>query len=411
MLAKRSLLLFVAFLFTLVAFSNTSLRAELDGDIKAYQRSLIDQETTGSNVVIIFKDGKRIYHQAVQSGKAGDKEIDENTIFPIWSMSKPITTVAMMMLHEEGKFEWDDEVSKFLPCFESLTWQDGDKIRPCTKPLRIIHLMTHRAGWDYPKIENEIDVDGVPDFSFDSINPNQTRHNDLQSFVEACANTPLAFEPGTQYLYGINQGIQGRLIEVITGIPFEEFLEKRLFKPLGMVDTGFSMTPAQRERFQPLFINTGSLKGFTYLLDQMTYQPGSRAHFGDAGLVSTMEDYSRFCEMLAAGGKFRGKRIISPESIETMTKKWAGGYPEEQNAFQPLLGHYNGFSLFVLEDPSKKETNVPEGIYGWAGYHNTHFWIDPQNEMFGLFMARARPFNWEVPMGLRKVVYGNLTNP
>ena len=120
MLAKRSLKLFVAFLFTLVAFSNTSLRADLDGDIKAYQRSLIDQETTGSNVVIIFKDGKRIYHQAVQSGKAGDKEIDENTIFPIWSMSKPIplmSWLAVMVRHwgpREGVQQmhlvssWDD---------------------------------------------------------------------------------------------------------------------------------------------------------------------------------------------------------------------------------------------------------------------------------------------------------------
>jgi CubicO group peptidase (beta-lactamase class C family) len=268
--------------------------------------------------------------------------------------------------------------------------------------------MTHRSGWTYDKIENGIDEGGVPNVAFDSIYPNQTRFNDLQSYVESCAKTPLAFEPGTKYLYGMNQGIQGRLIEVISGRPLEEFLQQRIFEPLGMTDTGFSMTPTQRERFQPLFINTGHLKGFTYLLDEMTYQTDSRAHFGDAGLVSTMEDYSRFCEMLVSGGQFRGKQIITPESIATMTKKWSSGFPEEPNAFPELEGHYNGFSLFVLEDPSKKETRVPKGIYGWAGYHNTHFWIDPENEMFGLFMSRTRPFNWEIPIGLRHVVYGNL---
>ena len=401
-------------LFTLLGFyliSNKSVADDLDEAVEEYQRSLIQQETTGSNFVMIFKGGKRIYHKAVQSEKTGDKEVDDKTVFPIWSMSKPITTVAMMMLHEEGKFDWNDEVSKYIPCFKELKFKDGDQIRPCTQPLRIIHLMTHRTGWGYPRLPNEIDIDGVPDVSFDSIYPNQTRFNDLQSFVESCANTPLAFEPGTRYLYGINQGIQGRLIEIISGLPLEEFLKSRLFEPLGMVDTGFSMTPEQRGRFQPLFINTGSLKGFTYLLDQMTYQKESKAHFGDAGLVSTIEDYSRFCEMLAMGGKFRGKTIISPASIQTMTKKWSGGFPEEPDAFEPLKGHYNGFSLFVLDKPSEHETASPKGIYGWAGYHNTHFWIDPQNKMFGLFMARARPFSWEIPIGLRKVVYQTFPEP
>ncbi len=411
MIAKKWLITLTIFSLIPIAIMNTSTSEELRRAIKQYQKSLIDQETTGSNVVMIFKKGQKIYHQAVQSGLEGDKPIDEATIFPVWSMSKPITTVAMLMLHEEGKFKWDDEVSKFLPCLKSLNWKDGDTVRPCTEPLRIVHLMTHRAGWTYPKRENDIDIDGVADVSFDSIYPNQTRFNDLQSYVEACAKTPLMFEPGTKYLYGPNQGIQGRLIEVISGRPLEEFLREQIFEPLGMVDTGFSMSQEQRERFQPLFINTGSLKGFTYLLDEMTYLSGSRAHFGDAGLVSTMNDYGRFCEMLASGGSFRGKQLISAESIATMTKKWSGGYTEEPNAFEPLEGHYNGFSLFVLEDPSKKETTVPKGIYGWAGYHNTHFWIDPKHEMFGLFMSRARPFNWEIPIGLRKTVYENLPSP
>jgi CubicO group peptidase (beta-lactamase class C family) len=408
MFAKASIKGAAILMSTIIALTNSTSGQDLGEAINDYQQSLIEQEITGSNVVMIFKEGKKVYHQTVQSGLTGDQAIEEETIFPIWSMSKPITTVAMMMLHEEGKLNWDDEVSKFLPCFQSLTWRDGETIRPCTQPLKIIHLMTHRSGWTYDKIENGIDEGGVPNVAFDSIYPNQTRFNDLQSYVESCAKTPLAFEPGTKYLYGMNQGIQGRLIEVISGRPLEEFLQQRIFEPLGMTDTGFSMTPTQRERFQPLFINTGHLKGFTYLLDEMTYQTDSRAHFGDAGLVSTMEDYSRFCEMLVSGGQFRGKQIITPESIATMTKKWSSGFPEEANAFPELEGHYNGFSLFVLEDPSKKETRVPKGIYGWAGYHNTHFWIDPENEMFGLFMSRTRPFNWEIPIGLRNVVYGNL---
>ena len=132
---------------TIIAFTNNSSGQDLGEAINDYQQSLIEQEITGSNVVMVFKEGKKIYHQAVQSGLTGDQAIEEETIFPIWSMSKPITTVAMMMLHEEGKLNWDDEVSKFLPCFQSLTWRDGETIRPCTQPLKIIHLMTHRSGW------------------------------------------------------------------------------------------------------------------------------------------------------------------------------------------------------------------------------------------------------------------------
>tara|TARA_Y100001933_G_scaffold46134_1_gene43962 strand:+ start:387 stop:1622 length:1236 start_codon:yes stop_codon:yes gene_type:complete len=374
--------------------------------IRQFQQSLIDDEITGSNVVMIHRDGKWIYHEAVQSGKKGDRDIDAKTLFPIWSMTKPITTVAMMILHEHGKFDWNDEVSKYIPCMAKLTWRDGDEIKPCTKPLRIIHLMTHRSGWGYD-VRPGYETVYSPNIAFDSIYPIQTRYDDLQSYVEACANHPLAFEPGTRYLYGINQAIQGRLIEVITGMPFEAYLRKVIFEPLGMKDTGFSMTAEQRSRFQPLWFNAGHLKGYTHLLDELSYSPKSRAHFGDGGLVCTMEDYARFCEMLMDGGVFRGKRIISQKSIDTMTAKWSAGFPEEPESFPPIPGYINGFSLFVLDDPSHHEPTVPKGIYGWVGYHNTHFWIDTKNRQFGLFMSRAREFNWEIGVGLRKVLYGN----
>ena len=385
----------------------TAINASDSADaIHKFQKSLIEDEITGSNVVMIYRDGKRVYHKAAQSGKEGDRDIDADTLFPIWSMTKPITTVAMMTLHEQGKFDWDDKVSKYIPCLANLTWRDGDEIKPCTKPLRVIHLMTHRSGWQYD-IHRDRDRTpvGVPNVAFDSVYPNQTRFNDLQSFVEACAKQPLEFEPGTRYLYGINQAILGRLIEVLTEMPFEAYLRKTIFEPLGMKDTGFSMDAERRSHFQPLWINSGHLKGFTYLLDELTYSPKSQAHFGGEGLVSTMEDYARFCEMLTHGGVFRGKRVISQKSIDTMTSRWSGGFPEEPDADIPIRGYTDGFSLFVLEDPSIHERNVPKGIFGWAGYHNTHFWIDPKNRQFGLFMSRARAFSWDIPIRLRKVVY------
>ena len=233
-------------------------------------------------------------------------------------MTKPITTVAMMILHEQGMFDWNDEVYKYIPCMANLTWRDGDEIKPCTKPLRIIHLMTHRSGWDYD-VRPGYKTVYSPNIAFDSVYPSQSRFDDLQSYVQACAKHPLAFEPGTQYLYGISQAIQGRIVEIITGVNFEAYLRKTLLEPLGMNDTGFSMTSEQRSRFQPLWINSGQLKGYTHLLDELSYSPKSQAHFGDGGLVSKMADYARFCEMLTHGGVFRGKRILSQKSIDTLS--------------------------------------------------------------------------------------------
>jgi CubicO group peptidase (beta-lactamase class C family) len=338
----------------------------------------------------------------VQSKKEGDQNIDVNTLFPIWSMTKPITIVAMMKLHEQGKFDWNDPVFKYIPCFKNLTFLDGNEIKACHDQLRVIHLMTHRSGYRY--YDSDPLPKGVP--NYEAVHPNQSRYNDLETYVQAVAKQPLEFSPGTRYLYGINQAILGRLVEVLSGKDFETFLTDMIFTPLGMKDTSFTMDTKRRTRFQPLWINSSSLKGFTDLLDELTYSPDNKAHFGGEGLVSTMEDYARFCEMLVEGGVFRGKRIISEQSISTMTKKWSAAFPEEPNAEELLPGYVYGFSLFVLDDPSADNPNVSKGIYGWAGYHNTHFWVDPEKRMFGLFMSRAREFNWKIPLEFREAVYG-----
>ena len=190
-------------------------------------------------------------------------------------MTKPVTIVAMMILHEQKKFKFNDNLSKYIPAFKNLTYKDGNEIKKCKKALKIIHLLTHTSGYRY------YDQDPLPIKipNYESVHPNQTQFNDLSSYVEAVAKQPLEFEPGSRYLYGINQAILGRVIEVISGKSFEEFLRENIFNPLDMKDTGFSMTKEQRERFQPLWINSENIKGFTYLLDENTYSPSSKAHF------------------------------------------------------------------------------------------------------------------------------------
>tara|TARA_B100000902_G_C27274561_1_gene898110 strand:- start:218 stop:1369 length:1152 start_codon:yes stop_codon:yes gene_type:complete len=376
------------FLFTIILGCSQTF----DNSILQFQNELITSEKTGSNVAMVFKNGEVVYNEIVNSNKDGDKEINEETIFPIWSMSKPITIVAMMTLYEKGLINFDDNVSKYIPEFSELKCKDqnGD-VYMCKNNLKILHLMTHRSGYTYY---------GNP-HNFTST----VKYENLDDFVTDVSKHPVEFEPGSNYLYGINQAILGKVVEVITGKSFYEYLKETIFDPLGMNETKFYLTTEDRERFQPLFINSGSLKGFTNFLDEMTYDIENRAYFGGEGLVSNMRDYSKFCQMLLNNGELNGNKILDRSSIDLMLEKHSELEPD------PFLnindGFHLGFSVFVLNDPEKDGTNSSKGIYGWSGYHNTHFWIDNEKNLFGLFMTRSREFSFGIQGDFRKAVYEN----
>ena len=227
------------------------------------------------------------------------------------------------------------------------------------------------------------------------INKYLEKYDNLKDFVEDVSKEPLEYEPGSMYVYGINQAILGRIVEVVTKKSFYEYLKERIFDPLNMVHTKFYLTAEERERFQPLFLNSQSIKEFTNSYDELHYQIDNHAYFGGEGLVSTLEDYAKFCKMLLNDGELNGNRIISQSSIDLMTEKHSEGTD----------GFYNAFSLFVLEDPEEDGRNSSKGIYGWSGYHNTHFWIDNEKNLFGLFMTRAREYSQDIQNDFREAVY------
>ena len=367
--------------------------------IAKFQQNLVDQGITGSNVTQVFKDGKVIYSNIVNSGALGDKDINDNTIFPIWSMSKTVTTVAMMILLDEGKYDLNDNVADYLPEYENINCKGPDGIYPCEKKLKIIHLLTHRSGYTYYSNSganwvSTLHTDLYPAYT------NTVRFDNLDDYSKAVAEIPLDFEPGDMYTYGINQAILGRLIEVISDQSFYSFLKDKIFDKLGMDDTKFHLTTNDRERFQPLRVNIKAntafnnsdfhLEGYTAALDGYTYDENNKAHFGGEGLVSTMSDFAKFCVMLVNNGVYKDQRIISEEGIKIMTAKYSNGYPDpsEPNVF-PLEGYAYGFTFSVLEDSDAWGSGAPSGIYGWSGYHNTWFWIDPTNKLYALFMSNS----------------------
>jgi len=373
----------LSFLF-LLFLSTNSVFSQFE-KIQSFQRNLIESEITASNVALVFKDGKVIYHNIENSMAPNGKPIYNNSVFPLWSMSKPITIVAMMQLYEEGLINFEDKLSKYIPEFKNLKCKGQNGIYECKNDLTLFHLMTHRSGYSY--YDN-------PQFFTSTL-----KYDNLKDFASDVANHPVEFEPGSNYLYGINMAILGRVVEVVTKKTFHEYLKEKIFDPLKMDETKFYLTKSDRDRFQPLYINNGSIKGFTNTLDELSYDINNKAYFGGEGLVSTLDDYSNFCQMLLNRGSFEGKKIISQESISMMTKAYS---KIENDPFD------YGFSFFVLRDPDLDGTNSSKGIYGWSGYHNTHFWIDPEKKLFGLFMTRAREFSSVIQKEFRRAVYSSL---
>lgn len=394
--------------FIFLLFFANSLSFSQFNEIKLLQKKLIVDEITGSNVALVYKEGSVVYFNIQNSGKIGDKNISnqsykpyKETIFPIWSMSKPISIVATMILLERGLIKLTDNISKYIPAMKNMNCETENGIQPCENQIKIIDLLTHRSGLGY-----------YSDPGYGYGYTNSIKYDNLEEFTNDLSEVVLKFEPGLKYFYGINQAVLGRVIEVVSNQTFFEFLKKELFDPLEMNETKFHLTKQERDRFQPLFINTGALKGFTYELNELSYKKNNEAYFGGEGLVSTLGDYSNFCKMLLNGGSFNGKKIISQNSINLMTKKYSQSYPNEEFADTRKLGFYYGFSLFVLENPEIDNTNSTKGIYGWSGYHNTHFWIDPEKQLFAIFLSRSRQgvSNIDTQKEFRRAVYKTIMN-
>ena len=394
------------FIYLVLFSSHVLLGNELQSSVESYQKVLVNAGVTGSNVAGVYSKDKTLAFSIVNSNIEGDKSISNETIFPIWSMSKPITIAAMMILRDRQLFDVKDPVKKYLPYFDNLQCKSEEEsigTYNCANDLLIEHLLTHRSGYGYVAFGAN-----VPD--------HRDPFKDLDEFVRHVANRPVNFEPGTEYLYGINQAILGRLVEVLSGQEFYLFLKENIFDPLEMKDTKFYLTEEDREKFQPLYRKAQKEAGINLLMpdsgvsnitenfDELNYDMTSKKQLGGEGLVSTFNDYRKFCEMLLSAGSYNDKIIISEDSFELMTSVVtdhfiAGGYDD---------GFGYSYSMFSLQEPLLDGTGSPRGIFGWSGYHNTHFWIDQTNGIYGLFMSRTTPFQIEIQKQFRSVVYKNI---
>lgn len=376
--------------------SGQHIDAKLGSRLLEFQSDLIDQQKVLSHAFRWVRDGETVYDHAVNSGLESDRPIHEKTLFPIWSMTKPLTSVAAMILYEKGMLKLDDPVSGALPKLAEFRVQkspESEETVPLNRPITYCDLLLHTSG-----------IHGY-DGSFDEEGTwkQVMELSDLDELIDLLSGMPLKHQPGERYTYGLSTAVLGAAIEKLSGQSLGHFMKESILDPLGMMDTKFYLTPEDRLRFQPLHIRTeDGFRPGTRAEDELYYDPDSQLYLGGEGLVSTMNDFGRFCQMLVDQGRAPdGREIISKKTLDLMLSDQLKDVPGFGSADKGYMLGF-GFQIFK-EDRANK--SVPVGNYGWSGYHTTHFWIDPKGKQFGLFMTRLYPFNGDILTKLQQVIY------
>lgn len=325
------------------------------------------------------------------------KPLQFDTIFRIASMTKPVTTVAAMMLYQEGHFHLNTPVSDFIPGFKNMKvlvgeGEDGLQVTDLERPVTMRHLFTHTSGLCYGW-NPEDPVDRIM-MDYQKKMQEENVPLTMANVVERLVTVPLAFQPGTRWRYGMNIEVLGHIVEIISGKSLDEFFRTHIFEPLGMPDTGFYVPEEKRDRVSSLYGHVPEKEGLQKMdNDYPTSLPDYQS--GGGGLISTLPDYARFLQMLVNKGELNGVRLLSPKTVEMYSINYA---PEQAlpYGFAPKedLYHYGyGFSLGtrVLMDPSKTGMAGSVGEFGWDGAFSTYFWVDPSMDLYGLMMLQHYP--------------------
>jgi CubicO group peptidase (beta-lactamase class C family) len=385
----------------------TRLDTYLDGFVERGQQK-------GSQVLITR--GGRIAHHSLHGQRDAEAglPVEPDTVWRIYSMTKPITSVAAMMLFEEGALSLHDPVAKFIPCFgECNVYRRGMAAAPvcarASEPMRVWHLMTHTSGLTYG-FQQANAVDEAYRAAGFFLDP--PVEHDLASACEVWAGLPLLFEPGTEWNYSVSTDVLGHIIEVVSGQPLDEFFAERIFAPLGMVDTGFAVSETQRARMSALYVTdpeSGSAVPFPGVDAVTTERPKLLA--GGHGCASTAADYHRFTQMLLRRGELDGVRLLSPRTVDFMTTNHLPGNATLTEFGRPLLdlvineGYGFGLGLSTLVDPIAAKTLSNAGEYRWEGAAGTAFWVDPAADMTVLFFTQVLFSGDDCWVGMRPLVY------
>ena len=366
--------------------------------LDAYMQGLVDQGHLPGAITMVARHGKIVSYETFGKKAIGGAPMTKDTIFRIYSQSKPVTGVAMMILFEEGKWRLDDPVTKYVPEFANLRVYksqnaDGTFVtEPISRPPTMREIMSHTGGFAYG-LRTDQPVEKA--YRDSGLLGSKT----TQDFVETLVKLPLASQPGTEWRYSVSVDIQGLIIERLSGMSLADFMKTRIFDPLKMTDTAFWLPPEKAGRLAALYVpnpKTGKLiTANNFMVLDITKPPVVAS--GGGGLVSTTADYARFAQMLLNGGQLDGQRILAPGTIKLMATNHLSdivmGAPDA--SFSPAKGVGFGLDFAVVTDPARAGTLQGEGSYSWGGAAGTWFWIDPKNDLFvlGMIHILAKDFD------------------
>ncbi len=379
--------------------------ADLDR-IRPAMQAYVDDGRVAGVMTLVARRGQVVHWDAVgeRDVEAGDP-LEPDDIFRIYSMTKPITSVATMILVEEGAVSLDDPVAKFIPEFAAVEVlaADGERVDP-DRPIAIEHLLTHTSGLTYGFF-GDAPVDRLYNQSGFF-----TRAAGLDDFARQAAALPLLASPGDRWNYSISTDILGRVVEVASGRPFDAFLRERILEPLGMEDTAFVVPADKRDRFTGHYaVQDGALDLVDSPVDgEYTRVPAWLS--GGGGLTSTASDYIRFAQMLLQDGRLEDVRILAPETVRMMraSRLSEALVPIQLGTYlSPGYGFGLGFAVVVDAESSPEPDN--NGVFRWAGAANTFFWIDPEAELVGMVWTQLNPFAaYDLEREFQTLVYGAL---
>ncbi len=368
--------------------------------------------TRAGEVVHASTYGKRVVE--------GDRPVQDDTLWRIYSMTKPVTSVAALALWEEGRFELTDELARYLPEFADMrVFDKGTALQPYTvpaiEPIRIWHLLTHTAGLTYGFLYTSA-VDAM--YRAAGFEWSAPEGLDLAGITARFATLPLLFQPGTAWGYSVATDVLGRLIEVVSGRRLDEFIAERVLRPLAMTDTRWWVGEAEAFRLAALYTpdpTTGRVCRLDQLGEVALTKP--TAHFGGGGLISTAADYHRFTQMLLRGGELDGARILGSRTVRLMTRNHLPGGRDLDElspggcAETSLAGIGFGLGVAVVDDTDPIRTHTSRGEYYWGGAASTAFWVDPAEQLTALLFTQLLPSSTHpLRPQLRQLVYSALVD-
>jgi len=386
----------------------------------------VDERKLAGWLITVARHGKLAHVSSYgQRDMEAGLPVEPDTLWRIYSMTKPITSVAAMMLYEEGGFELTDPVSKYIPSFrDARAYVAGSdlsyKTEPVTEPIRIWHLLSHTSGLTYGFMRNH-PVDAI--YRARGYEWGSPRGADLAACCDDWASMPLLFQPGSEWSYSVATDVLGRLVEVVSGQRLDEFFASRIFGPLGMTDTAFFAGPEEASRLAALYTRSPE-DGKATRMDSMGQAALRQPAFlsGGGGLVSSAADYNRFIQMLlnrpgSPAGELDGVRLLSPRTVAYMTSNHLPGNADLETFGRPLYaetafaGVGFGLGFAVVTDPLATKSLGSAGEFNWGGAASTTFWVDPAEQVTATFFTQLLPSSaYPIRPQLRQMVYQALVD-